>query len=129
MMTNSTALPPMKPEGRSRVSNGTSLLSGIDGRSIVARRYRDIIAAVVADQGGAGTMAEARHQLVRRFAAAAVLAENLEAKLCNGEDIDVAQHSLLSSTLVRLAQRLGINRVARDVSPVLADILREKVRA
>jgi hypothetical protein len=30
----------------------------------------------------------------------------------------------LSSTLVRLANRIGIERVARDISPTLSDILR-----
>jgi hypothetical protein len=91
----------------------------------MARRFKDITSAVLTDQGGANQCSESRLQLVRRFAAAAVLAEQLEARLANGEQIDIAQHGLLCSTLVRIAQRIGINRVARDVSPTLADILRE----
>jgi hypothetical protein len=62
-------------------------------------------------------------QLVRRFAAAAVLAERLESRLANGEQIDVAEHAVLCSTLVRIAQRIGINRVPRDVTRSLADYL------
>jgi hypothetical protein len=31
---------------------------------------------------------------------------------------------MLSSTLVRLAQRIGINRVAKDLTPSLGDYLR-----
>jgi hypothetical protein len=53
---------------------------------------------------------------VRRFAAAAVLAEQMESRLANGEQIDI-QHALLCSTLTRLAQRIGIERRARDVTP------------
>ena len=36
------------------------------------------------------------------------MAEALEAKLARGEQIDITQHAVLSSTLVRLAQRIGI---------------------
>ena len=53
----------------------------MDGRSAVARRYRDIAAQIIADMGGASQCAEARLQLIRRFAAAAVLAEQMEARL------------------------------------------------
>ena len=70
-------------------------------------------------------MSEARAQLIRRFAAAAVLAEQMEARLANGEQIEIAEHAILSSTLVRLAQRIGINRVPKDISPTLQDIQRE----
>jgi hypothetical protein len=48
----------------------------------------------------------------------------LEARLANGEEVDIAEHALLSSTLVRLAQRIGINRVAKDQTPTLNDYLR-----
>ena len=40
------ALTERKPTARSKVSNGVELLPGIDGRSPMARRYRDISAAV-----------------------------------------------------------------------------------
>ena len=110
---------------RSRLSNGTKLLPDLDGRSAMARRFKDITSAVLTDQGGAAQCSESRLQLVRRFAAAAVLAERMEARLANGEEINIAEHGLLCSTLVRIAQRIGINRVPRDVSLTLADILRE----
>src|SRR6476619_104375 len=114
-----------KPHGRSRLTNKKDLLPGVDGRTVVYRRFRDIASQVALDQGGLDQLSEARLQLVRRFAAAAVLAEQLEAALANGQEINIAEHGLLCSTLVRIAQRIGINRVPRDVSPTLADILRE----
>jgi hypothetical protein len=112
-----------KVYARSRVSNGRDLLPDIDGRSVIARRYRDIASAVLADQGGPDLCSEARQQLIRRFAAAAVLAEQLESRLANGEEIDIAAHATLSSTLVRLAQRIGLDRRARDVTPSVADYI------
>ena len=113
-----------KPEGRSRISNGKDLLPGVDGRSLVARRYRDISSAILTDQGGADACSESRVQLIRRFAAAAVLAEQLEARLANGEDISIAEHALLCSTLVRVARQIGINRAAKDITPTLDQYLR-----
>ncbi|MGO8972209.1 MAG: hypothetical protein ACLPTZ_06290 [Beijerinckiaceae bacterium] len=46
-----------------------------------------------------------------------MLAEQLESRLANGEQIDIAEHATLSSTLVRLAQRIGIDRVAKNIGP------------
>jgi hypothetical protein len=120
---DSSRITPRKPTARSRVSNGHDLLPNVDGRSLVARRYRDISNAILVDQGGVDQCSESRLQLIRRFAAAAVLAEQLESRLANGEQIDIGEHATLSSTLVRLAQRIGIDRVARDVT-TLGSVLR-----
>ena len=60
-------------------------------------------------------------QLCRRFAAQSVLAEALEARLTNGEEVKIEEHPTISSTLVRLASRLGIDRRAGKK----ADIMRE----
>jgi hypothetical protein len=108
---------------QSRVTTGKRLLPGIDGRSPTARRYRDLVSALAVDQGGADGMSEARAQLCRRFAAAACLAENMEADLVNGKQINIGEHCLLSSTLVRLASRIGINRHAREIVPSVAQYL------
>jgi hypothetical protein len=109
--------------GRDRVSNGRDLLPNIDGRTILARRYRTIANAIVLDLGGADTCSEAKRQLARRFAAASALAEQLESKLVNGEQIDISEHALLCSTLVRVARQIGVNRVARDITPSLSEYL------
>jgi hypothetical protein len=77
--------------------------------------------AVAAFQGGAARMTEARMQLARRFAAQSVMAEELEAALARGENVEVEQHALISSTLVRLASRLGMDRRAHKIVPDLAD--------
>ena len=103
-----------KAAARSRVSNGRDILPDCDQRSTIARRYRDISSAILADMGGFDHCSETRKQLVRRFSAAAVLAEAMESKLANGEQIDVTQHCLLTSTMTRVASRIGIDRIPRD---------------
>jgi hypothetical protein len=75
---------------------------------------------MVQDAGGMDRCSEARLQLIRRFAATSVLAEQLEARLANG---DVAEHAALTSTLVRLASRIGIERRAPNVTPSVRDYI------
>ena len=108
------------------MSNSRDVSLNVDGRSVIARRYREIASAIMADQGGADRCSESRQQLIRRFAAAAVLAEQMEAQLARGEKIDIAKHALLCCTLVRLAHGIGLDRVPRELTPTLADYLRSE---
>ena len=108
---------------RARVTNHNDMLPGVDGRSAGARRYRDLVLEIVADQGGLENCASARLQLIRRFAAASVIAESLEASLVEGKPIDIAEHAQLCSSLVRIAHRIGINRRLKNVTPSLSDYL------
>jgi hypothetical protein len=62
-----------KANGRSSVSNGNKTLPDTDGRLRIARRYRDVASAILADQGGVDFCSESRRQLIRRFAAFAVV--------------------------------------------------------
>jgi len=108
---------------KSRITNGKDILPGVDQRLKIARRYRDLVSALAVDQGGAAQLSEARMQLVRRFAAASVLAEQMEGRLANGEQIDIAEHAQLSSTLVRLTNHLGLDRVPRNVNSFVAGVI------
>ena len=111
------------PSNRSRVTTGKAILPGIDGRSAVARRYHDLVASIASDQGGAQRLSEARLQLIRRLPALSVQLEQSEARLASGEQINMQEYATLTSTLVRVVTRLGINRVARDVTPTLSEYL------
>ena len=83
------------------------------------------MAEAISDAGGVSECSQARLQLIRRLAALSVQLEQLEAKLADGADIDIAEYTSLTSTLVRVVSRLGINRVARDTGLTLNDIMRE----
>jgi hypothetical protein len=99
-----------------KLTYGKHLLPGIDGRSLPYQRYRAIVSALAVDAGGVDMVGAVKAQLIRRFAAASVLSEQLEARIANGEEVNVTEFSALSSTLVRLAQRIGIDRVAKEVT-------------
>ena len=66
---------------------------------------------------------EVRLGLVRRLAATTVQAEMLEARMVNGDAIDIATLCTLASTTVRLSQRLGLERRARNVTPSVGQYL------
>jgi hypothetical protein len=104
------------------VTNHKDLLPGLDGRSATARRFRDLVNAFVADMGGLDCCSEIRLGLLRRLAPT-VQAEMLEARMVNGEAIDIATLCTLASTTVRLSQRLGLERRARNVTPSLGQYL------
>ena len=112
-----------KPEAASRVSNGRVMLAGVDGRSMRARRYRDLCRAIFIDQGGEDRLSETRKQLIRRFASLGVQAEELEARLVRGETVDLGAQSVIASTMVRIASRIGINRMPKNITPGLRDYL------
>jgi hypothetical protein len=114
-----------KRKGRSRVTNHKDLLPNLDGRSSAARRFRDLVNAYVADMGGLDHCSEIKLGLLRRLAATTTQAEMLEAKMVNGEPIDIGTLCTLASTTVRLSQRLGLERVARDTGVTLADTIKE----
>ena len=78
---------------RSRVTNGTSLLDGIDGRNAIARRFRDILRGYEEEFTVA---TEAERVPVCQAATLAVLSEQLQAKLINGELIDADTISKVS---------------------------------
>jgi hypothetical protein len=106
----STAYAVRSPTARSRMSNGTRglVLPGVDQRSAIARRFRDVIGAIVADLGGPTSATETKLHLVRRFAALVVQAEAMESKMADGGPIDASAYAHLSSTMLRLAARIGL---------------------
>ena len=130
MFTGTATAVDQKRKGRARLTNGgvLGLLSGVDMRSVVGRRYKDLVRAIVVDQGGEARISEVRLQLIRRFAAGSCLTEEMESRMANGEEIDVEQHCQLSSTLVRLSSRLGLDRTPREVelSPIFGDGLKDQ---
>ena len=73
--------------------------------------------AFVADMGGLDRCSEIKLGLLRRLAAATVQAELLEARMVNGEQVDIATLCTLASTTVRIATRVGLERVPRDITP------------
>jgi hypothetical protein len=106
---------------RSAVTNDPLFLRGVDGRSIVARRYRDVAIALADDLGGQDRLSEPSKILVRQAAALTVQVESLQTKIVSGEDVNLEQLTRLSNVLGRTLQRLGLRKPrARPASPLAA---------
>jgi hypothetical protein len=116
-----------KPEARSRVSNGKDLfLDGVDGRSVIARRYRDILSQLTSDIGG--DPSEAQSIIIRRATQLAVWCEQAEAEAAGGKPLNIGEYATATNTLRRLLLDLGLERRMRDVTPNIDSYLtRERV--
>jgi hypothetical protein len=113
---------------RSRVTNHRDLLPGLDGRSASARRFRDLLAAYVADMGGLDQCSEIKLGLLRRLAATTVQAEQIESRMVSGEAVDIGTLCQLASTALRLSSRLSIERVPKPVNDVLDPLAYARAR-
>jgi hypothetical protein len=98
---------------RSAVTNDPLFLRGVDGRSKVARRYRDLAIALADDLGGQGKLSEPSKILVRQAAALTVKVEGLQSQIVAGEDVDIEQLTRLSNALSRMLHRLGLKKASR----------------
>lgn len=111
---------PRKPSRRSRVTNGAALPATGDGNSMWGRRFADLLASHVSDLGGPDAgLSEAQISLVRRCATIEVELEAMEAKLSNGQDVDLDVYGRLLGHLRRALESLGIQRVAKVITQPL----------
>ena len=126
MSIDSTAAAATKPFARSRVSNGSSILPGVDGRSTWVRRLRDLMGLHLADLGGSDHVSEAERSIIRRAACLTVELERLELRFATAgqaDPIDLELYQRTANSLRRLLEAVGIKRVPRDVTPALGDYL------
>jgi hypothetical protein len=110
---------------RSAVTNNRRLFVEADARSPWARRFRDLVESHSSDLAGAELLSEAQRSLIRRVAAMEVELEGAEGKMSRGEDVDLAKYATVANSLRRILETLGVNRVAKDATPTLADIAAE----
>lgn len=115
------------PQFRTRRGTGAVVLAGVDGRSAMARRFREITCGIEADLGG--DLTEAQRAILARAATLAVWAEAREEELARGEEFDAQMYATVSNTLRRLLADLGLERRARDITPDLQSYIAGKAQA
>jgi hypothetical protein len=118
-----------KKSGRSRITNGSALLPGIDGRSPWVRRCKDLINEFLGEQlAGADNCSPAERAIVRRTAVLITELEILEAKFATNNEASSEQlllYGRTANTLRRLLLSLGLQRRQRDLNPTLDSLLHE----
>jgi len=112
-----------KKRPRSAVTSGRKLLIGGDPNSAWSRRYRDLVVRHISDLGGRDMLSEAQLSLVRRAAALACELEQMEARMSQGEAVNLDSFGRAASHLRRLLEAVGLHRRARDVTPTLAELI------
>jgi hypothetical protein len=88
---------------RSRVSNGTKLLAGVDGRSPEARRFRDLIRGYEAEFE---TASDFDKSLIREAAFLVLKTEDLQSRHLRGENVGSDEIVRLSGQLRRVLTAL-----------------------
>jgi hypothetical protein len=117
-----------KDRQKSRVSNGSALLPGVDGRSPWVRRCKDVIASHLSDLGGAENTSAAERSIIRRAAVLTTELEVLEVRFATMGEADPADleiYQRCANSLRRLLEAIGLHRRPRDITPTLSDILHE----
>lgn len=120
---SATAAKPL-PSFTTRKGNASFALAGVDGRSLMARRFREIFCGIESDLGG--DLSEAQRHLVARAATLAIWCEQREAELGEGGEFDAGAYATIANALRRLLSDLGLERRARDVTPRLSEYLAGK---
>ena len=119
---------PVPSRQRSRITNGSALLPGIDGRSAWVRRCRDIITAHLSDLGGEDNTSAAERSIVRRASVLTVELEHMEAAFAVAGEASpeaIELYARCASNLRRLLESVGLQRRAKVVGPTLGDLIRQ----
>lgn len=122
MTASSATVLPMKPTHRSRVTNGSAVLPGVDGRSVWMRRLRDLIDLHLSDLGGEDAVSAAERSIVRRAATLTVELERMESAFATAGEASPQALDLYQRTagnLRRLLESLGLQRRLKDVTGTL----------
>ena len=108
----------MWPRSRTEAAGKARLLTrdALDGRTKARRQFDAIANGIAQDLGGEAQLSTVQRHLVEAFAGCAVHMHDLNARLLLGEEVDILEHSQAISTLVRVASRIGLNRIPHDVS-------------
>ena len=91
---------------RAKVSNGSKLLTGVDGRSAAARRFRDLIAEMTAEAGGDATLSASERGEIRHAAALIMRLDQICASVVNESFNDNDSFIRLSGEVRRLQARM-----------------------
>ena len=93
----------------------------LDGRTRARKQFDAIATGIANDLGGEDQLSTVQRHLVEAFAGAAICVHDLNARLLLGQKVDILELSTAISTMVRIASRVGVNRVATDITPPPVD--------
>jgi hypothetical protein len=118
--------PPPSAQG-TLVGNGRKYAPATDGRSLWARRAKEVFTELLHDLGGPTNTSAAERSLMKRGAALTVELERYEQKFSLNEHASVRDLDIYlkaANTLRRILVSIGLDVRVIDVSPTLSQYLR-----
>ena len=120
MSTHANSQPEVatRPQARSRLTNGSAVVLGVDGRGSWVRRKRDLIELHLSDLGGVANTSEAERAIVSLAATLRVELEQMDCVFAQAGGATERQLDAFgrhSSTYRRLMESLGLARRSRTV--------------
>jgi hypothetical protein len=116
---------PIIAKKRARTRQGKVRLltiDSLDSRTAAYASAMDLIETLSRDLGE--DLSEGQKQLVTRVALIGAIVSDFETRWISGEQIALPDYLQACRTQCRLLALLGLQRVPRDVSPTLAELLR-----
>jgi hypothetical protein len=120
-----------KRSNASAVTNGTQILLPLS-EGAFRRRLRDLLDSHVSDLGGWDNISSAESALIRRAVVLIVELERRETIFAKAGYIDdnaLAIYQSGSNSLLRILTALGLERRTKDVTPTLAEYIRNRHEA
>ena len=114
------------PTGNGRGKVRLLTRQSLDGRTKARKQFDAVVEGIASDLGGEAHLTTVQRHLVEAFAGCAVVVHDINARLLLGQPIDVSEAAQAVSSLVRLAQRIGVGRRMLDVTD-LTDHITKKI--
>lgn len=108
---SSAALASKSSSHRSRITNGSAMLAGVDGRSTTARRFRDLVEALTAEQPK--PLTEAVRLQIRTAASLQVHVEELTSRMARGEVVSAEEMTRAANGAIRALSSLNRRQPTR----------------
>lgn len=124
MQTDSAAVAARNPTTKSRMTNGWPKLAGVDGRSKLERRRRDLLQAFLSELGRQPS--ERDRVLASNVAAITVRTEQMAAQIARGEAVDDREVVRLANVAQRLLTALRFDSAKPKPVAGLASYLASK---
>lgn len=94
-------------------------LSDLDGRTKARKDADAFLNAVLSDLGGERHVPAGKRALAEHAAIMNAMAIHEGARFLSGEPVSIADYTTLTNALRRLLETVGLDRVAKDVTPNL----------
>ena len=103
-------------------------LDELDGRTLAAKRARQLVDDFTSDLGGDSNLSTAERELIQRAAILGTILGNYEAHWLVEGAVPLGEYLPCVNAQKRVLETLGLQRRPRDVTPSLATYLKERTQ-